>query len=307
MDFVLPVEEFLFQNREEFKIEDVFSRFYNDRASTEIYFSRDELDLEELDAIRGKISRGLPVVPGAEIRLGRQQGAQSQNWIMASIYGDSPRCSRNWRPRPVVFCWTDRTSRKSIRRSEMLRRKSRSDWTDNLPASTESLPNPYRKCSSSSFGAVKYVATGLKTVRLIFFVWLTPRDRDSLEDLRSVAVGRGRDGQEILLSHVADLRVEKIPAQLRRENRRTFTELSAVYTGDRRNEGMQRVEEVMNGISYPPGYGWSYGFWTERSQQEDREFLFNILLALFMVYFVMASLFESVAHPLPSCSRCPSR
>jgi HAE1 family hydrophobic/amphiphilic exporter-1 len=32
-------------------------------------------------------------------------------------------------------------------------------------------------------------------------------------------------------------------------------------------------------------------------EQENQDFVFNILLALFMVYFVMASLFESLAHP----------
>ena len=297
MDFVLPVEEFLFQNREEFKIEDVFSRFYNDRASTEIYFSRDELDLEELDAIRGKISTGLPVVPGAEIRLGRQQGAQSQNWIMASIYGDSPEVLQELaaQARRILLDRPDFTEVYTALRNAQEEVQIRLD---------RQLAVKYGISPQSVSEVLAIVLRG-RQVRgyrtqegeVDIFVWLTPRDRDSLEDLRSVAVGRGRDGQEILLSHVADLRVEKIPAQLRRENRRTFTELSAVYTGDRRNEGMQRVEEVMNGISYPPGYGWSYGFWTERSQQEDREFLFNILLALFMVYFVMASLFESVAHP----------
>jgi HAE1 family hydrophobic/amphiphilic exporter-1 len=69
------------------------------------------------------------------------------------------------------------------------------------------------------------------------------------------------------------------------------------YTGDKKDEGKQHVTEVMNTIEYPQGYGWSYGFWMQRQEQEDKEFFFNILLALFMVYFVMASLFESLSHP----------
>jgi HAE1 family hydrophobic/amphiphilic exporter-1 len=69
------------------------------------------------------------------------------------------------------------------------------------------------------------------------------------------------------------------------------------YTGEKKDEGKQHVTEVMNTITFPPGYGWSYGFWMQRQEQEDKEFLFNILLALFMVYFVMASLFESLSHP----------
>ena len=32
-------------------------------------------------------------------------------------------------------------------------------------------------------------------------------------------------------------------------------------------------------------------------EKEDNEFLFNIVFALAMVYFLMASLFESISHP----------
>ncbi len=38
-------------------------------------------------------------------------------------------------------------------------------------------------------------------------------------------------------------------------------------------------------------------FWTQQRDDEVRDFQFNVLLALFMVYFVMAALFESLAHP----------
>jgi HAE1 family hydrophobic/amphiphilic exporter-1 len=73
--------------------------------------------------------------------------------------------------------------------------------------------------------------------------------------------------------------------------------VNAVYTGDKREEGQKIFTEILNNYTYPEGYGWSFGFWTQRQQQENQEFAFNILLALFMVYFVMASLFESLAHP----------
>ena len=71
-----------------------------------------------------------------------------------------------------------------------------------------------------------------------------------------------------------------------------------VAIGDKRREGKRIVEDTLNLIDYPEGYGWSYGFWTKREDQEDKDFVFNILLALFMVYFVMAALFESLTHPL---------
>ena len=53
----------------------------------------------------------------------------------------------------------------------------------------------------------------------------------------------------------------------------------------------------MDSLDYPAGYGWTYGFWTQRQEQDNIDFMLNLLLAFLMVYFVMASLFESLAHP----------
>jgi HAE1 family hydrophobic/amphiphilic exporter-1 len=129
------------------------------------------------------------------------------------------------------------------------------------------------------------------------YVRLLPGDREDLNDLRGMIVGGGPDGREIQLSQVADFNVVKTPANIRRENRRTFTWLYVNYSGEKRDEGKEKMEEVMKSLDYPPGYAWSYGFWVGRQEQDDRDFLFNLLLALFMVYFVMASLFESLSHP----------
>ncbi len=117
-------------------------------------------------------------------------------------------------------------------------------------------------------------------------------------DLKSLVVGAGPDGEEILLSQVADFGIVKTPARLQREDRRTYTRVSASYTGEKREDGRAAITEVMNDLSYPQGYAWSFGFWTLREDEDNQAFLFNLLLALFMVYFVMASLFESLAHPM---------
>jgi HAE1 family hydrophobic/amphiphilic exporter-1 len=130
-------------------------------------------------------------------------------------------------------------------------------------------------------------------------IWmrLQASDRSDLQDLKSIVVGSGPDGQDVTLEQVAKLDIVKTPGNIRREDRRTFTMMFVVYGGEKKEEGKKIISEVMDTLSYPQGYGWSYGFWTKREEKEDNEFLFNILFALAMVYFLMASLFESIAHP----------
>ena len=68
-------------------------------------------------------------------------------------------------------------------------------------------------------------------------------------------------------------------------------------SGEQEGDGKKLAQETLDNMEFPDGYSWSFGYYTLRDGKEDQEFLFNILLALFMVYFVMASLFESLAHP----------
>ena len=53
----------------------------------------------------------------------------------------------------------------------------------------------------------------------------------------------------------------------------------------------------MDAFDLPPGYSWS---WDDRIQEQDgqgQQMGVNFLLALALVYLVMASLFESLAQP----------
>lgn len=295
-DFVGPVEKFLFANRDQFKIKDVYSYYANNEAQTRLYFDQESLAAGELTAIRKQIAEGLPVIPGAEISMGRQEGA-NQNWIGVNLYGEDP----------TRLMELAREARKRLLRTgrfaEVHTALERGQQEVQLVLDRQ-LASRYGISPQSVSNILDIVLRGRKlrgyrTSEGEIEIWtrLQPGDREDLRDLETLVVGAGKDGRQILLSHVADLRVVKAAGSIQRENRRTYTEIWSNFSGDKKDEGKQQITEIMNEMAFPPGFGWSYGFWTRRESQEDREFAFNLLLALFMVYFVMASLFESLAHP----------
>ena len=53
----------------------------------------------------------------------------------------------------------------------------------------------------------------------------------------------------------------------------------------------------MDSLNMPPGYSWSWNDRILEQQTEDAEMGVNMLLALILVYLVMASLFESLTQP----------
>ncbi len=88
-DFINPVESYLQANQESFNIKDVYSYYANNEAATRIYFDKDNIRLEDLREIRRKIADGLPVIPGAQIRLGNQEGGESELDRHQSLRGRS--------------------------------------------------------------------------------------------------------------------------------------------------------------------------------------------------------------------------
>ena len=296
-DYVIPVERFLDANREQFGIKDIYSRHNNNYASTQLYFDTDKVDHVALEKIKEKITEGLPEIPGAEITLGTQRG-EYQSGFFANFFGDDPQVlgvlAQEAKRRLLALPDFTRIATRLNSAEEEVQVRVRRDLARRYGVSAQSV--------SQALGIVvrgRQVRRGFRTPEgeVDILVQLRPEDRENLNDLKSMVVGAGQDGAPIRLDQVADLRIAKVPGQIRRENRQTNTSIRAAYTGAQRDVGKQALSDVFDLLDYPQGYGWSFGFWTNRVDDSRQGFITNLWLAVFMVYFVMASLFESVFHP----------
>ncbi|HYP07010.1 MAG TPA: efflux RND transporter permease subunit, partial [Bryobacteraceae bacterium] len=296
-DFVGPVEKYLLSNKDRFKIKDVTTWYGNNNANTRVAFDKEKITLEELKKTREEMAKGLPVIPGAEIKLGRQEGAEAQNWVGVNLYGDDPsklvELARDARLKLRAMPGFSEIHTDSDKGREEIQIRLDRELAKKYNVSPQSVGNLL------SIVVRGQQIRGFRTPDGEVDIWmrLQASDRSDLDDLRSIVIGSGSDGSDVTLSQVAKLDLVKTPGQIRREDRRTFTMMFVNYAGEKKDEGKKIITDVMNTLSYPQGYGWSYGFWTKREEKEDNEFLFNILFALAMVYFLMASLFESIAHP----------
>ncbi len=296
-DYVAPVEEYLESKREEFHIEDYSSSYSNNRARTNVYFDAMAVSLEKMTEIREELEAGLPKIPGANISTEGEQSGGGGNYISANLYGDDP---------------AELTAISQELRSELMELPGfdrvwvgRSEPTEEVQVRLDrSLARKYG-VSPESVGEILGIMARARRTRgyrtpdgeVEIYVQMHPDDLQNLDDLESIAVGAGPDGQPIELRHIADFQIAETPGRLRRENQQTYTSLWARYGGDLKEEGKQAMRKLLDDYAFPEGYGWSFGFFTRREQEENMDIMFNLLLALFMVYFVMAALFESVVHP----------
>jgi HAE1 family hydrophobic/amphiphilic exporter-1 len=125
---------------------------------------------------------------------------------------------------------------------------------------------------------------------------LAAEDRQSLDQLKRVPL-LGGAGQEVPLGAVAEFRTVETPSAIQRQQRRSVATVEGNTTSNRGGEIRKAVTREMSVMSFPPGYSWSFGSGFEEENRTQQEMLVNLVLALMLVYLVMAGLFESLLHP----------
>jgi len=121
--------------------------------------------------------------------------------------------------------------------------------------------------------------------------------RDSVEDLaRLTVVQRGKTA--IPLSAVADLREIEGPAEIRRSEGERVAVITANLVDRDLGSVSEEITAALAGMSMPAGYDWKIGGQRQEMETSFESMRLAIALAVFMVYLVMASQFESLVHPL---------
>jgi HAE1 family hydrophobic/amphiphilic exporter-1 len=132
------------------------------------------------------------------------------------------------------------------------------------------------------------------TMRLAF----RESDRQSVEDLARVPVMLP-DGSRTDLGAVAEFVVMPSDREIQRLNRLTSVVINAnIAEGSTMDEVRKRVEPVMEAYALPAGYTWKFGRGFEENDKAIQTMAQNMLLAVVLIFLVMASLFESALYPL---------
>lgn len=119
----------------------------------------------------------------------------------------------------------------------------------------------------------------------------------SLNALKQMVINPGA-GSQVQLSSVADIREIVGPSEIRRVDQHRVALVRADVRLLDLKSALKKVESVLNSI--PPGTGVTYAVVGQSSEMDTsvRSLRFALLLAIFLVYLVMASQFESLIHPL---------
>ena len=118
-----------------------------------------------------------------------------------------------------------------------------------------------------------------------------------IEDLSALTLRR-KDGSSIPLLSVVDVSVRKGASQITRQNRQTTLAIQAnLPPGVTMQKARKAMEDVLASTTLPPGYRTNFGGSFQQDDDSFGQMGTNMLIALFLVYLVMAALFESLLLP----------
>ena len=298
---VLRVERYLDENREELQIEQIYS-WYSEQgwAGTKVTLRSEGRGLrdplEVMEQIREEMPKSARATVGFE--QGGQQGGQgNSDTVQVSLIGDSSEQLKALAEEIVPLL---------DRRDEL--RDVRVDTGDENSELAISVDRD--KALTYGFSAeevARYVGTALRGTPLREFrrgesevpVWVRfdGSEQFGVEDLAGFTL-RAPDGTAIPLLALVRVDTQEAATQVFRQNRRTTLNIqSNLGEGVTAPDARKAMEEVLGGLSLPPGYHWSFDGIFRQNDEAGAQMAFNTLIALLMIYVVMAAVFESLLFP----------
>jgi HAE1 family hydrophobic/amphiphilic exporter-1 len=323
--YVTKVEDWILSRKDSLHVKSTYSYFTHKYAFTRAYLVDTHADNEGADEVKKLLHDRVPELPGVKLKIqGADDDDGSSGRIAVNVFGDpGPRLdavAEEVRRRIALVPGTmgaDVGGDEGSREVEVyLDRDRAARYGLSAGEVASSVALFFRGQPLSRFrgpdGEVQVQAR------------LAEADRKSLERLRTMPIAveartagvlpagmgtgiddatrtttlRGSDeGTVVQLGAVADFRVVDTPAGIQRQQRRSVARVTAEVDSKKSGEIRQAVSKQLQAMNFPPGYTWSYGQGFQEADESQAEMLLNLLLALALVYVVMAALFESFLHP----------
>ena len=157
---------------------------------------------------------------------------------------------------------------------------------------TSSLANTLNTAVSGSV-ATQYKVNGDEIdVRIRY-------DQDKINyitDLHNITI-RSNTGASIPLTEVASVQITDGALQIHRENQKNYVSVSASTDGIDTSTAQRLIDETLATYPFPEGYEYEYGGTTEQMIEAFTKLAIALIVAVVLVYMIMASQFESLIYP----------
>ena len=119
----------------------------------------------------------------------------------------------------------------------------------------------------------------------------------ALQELKQLKVHE-KDHKDIKLVDIARFTMAKELQNITRIDRKTSLEIDVSLSAENKKQMSSQLRARMSELELPPHYGWEFDRYTRQQDLDLNTMLVNALLALALIFMVMAALFESLLMPI---------
>lgn len=259
---------------------------------------------ELADRIRENVT-GL--IPGGDIRVDAQSGL----WILRRIFGSGDDAGIEVQLRGYNLDRAERLSEQIKQRMERVpgvagvrigRREGRPE--QNLVFDRERISDlgltisEVARVIQTNVGGSRAGVFRVEGDEFPIIVRLQPEDRQSTLDLENISI-RTPGGEVLPVSSVVSQHKGRGPTGISRVNSQRVSYISATLeSGIPLGEAVERVQRALADLQLPEGFSIVYGGEYEEQQKAAADFRISIIMALVLIYMVMAAQFERFFDPL---------
>lgn len=117
-----------------------------------------------------------------------------------------------------------------------------------------------------------------------------------ITDLKNITI-RSNTGASIPLTEVANVEITDGALQINRENQKNYVSVSANTKDIDTSTAQKLIDEKLSSYPFPEGYEYEYGGTTEQMQEAFTKLALVLIVAIVLIYMIMASQFESLIYP----------
>jgi len=288
------MEQYLYDNQQDFEFEQVNSRIWSSFAMSRIKLKKDRVT--PIHELKKKIRKGFPETaiakPSFDWASGKEKlvkitlNGSSTERLMALSEGIIPQLNN-------VEGFAEVGIDNGTTKLELLLRINR-DKASRLGVSTQEIASRISTAlRGNNLRSFRDQVLGEVAIRLVYHT----EKAVPLEHIKQLPILENK-GKIITLQQLVTISSTPVMRQISRSQRRTNLTISINLEGLGRKEAAEKIEQVMEYIALPSGYDWNLGRQFEQDDAAMKDMAMNMMLALALIFMVMAALFESLLMPI---------
>ncbi|MCK4359796.1 MAG: efflux RND transporter permease subunit [Candidatus Cloacimonetes bacterium] len=293
---VNTIEEYLYNNKDQLEIESVYSYYDPSYAMSTILLKKGNEAKRGQEDILEEIKQNMPKIAVGKPRFHWRRSGGETDKVRIQLTGKSSE-------RLMQLAKEAARRLENIHGFEDVRPESETGEQEIHVIIDRERANRY---GFSTMEIASVISTAMRGINLHSYrnedgeidviLRFQDKDKENLQSLKELPIFN-KNNQMIKLDALADFKQERGPGSIHRENRITSIGVSMNLKNVTVDEAKKTIRKVMDNFNFPPRYSWSFGSSFDFESETNKTMMLNTLLALALIYFVMAALFESFIFP----------